>query len=538
MAVFLSIDLSQDLLEGLASFAGENSHELLRADSWQEARTALGFYTCDLVFFPLESDNKGLWPMMPPLAQLPGQPAIIAVVRGQDAEAGAFAIQSGCWDVLNMPCEAPTLSSTIKSCLTDRKILETQSSSSLKRENILGGSPALQRLLQQIGAIASSDSSVLILGETGTGKELFAKAIHANSPRAGKPMIVVDCTNLPATLAESLLFGHARGSFTGAVESSEGLFKQADGGTIFLDEIGELDINVQKSLLRVIQERRFRPLSAKKEISCDFRLIAATNQDLEAMVHAGRFRQDLYHRINTQTITLPPLRDRVEDIPVLFRHYVDIFTENQRLSAKGIAPETMEALKKYPWPGNVREMVNVADSAVLKSHSLNRIYPQHLPGDIRLFLIRANITAQDLLKTAQESSSEAELPSPEAEFSGFSGLTSSMRSASLFASSGESGEQPEADNHSMFSGHSYTDTIFIRPEREGNLRGPQEPDFAPTSELPSFKQARAEFVSKLEACYLVELIRRCKGDFARAREISGLSRARLYELLKQNNLAL
>jgi DNA-binding NtrC family response regulator len=536
MAVFLSVGLSQKLLEALASFTGENSHELLRADSWQEAEAALGFYTCDLVFFPLESGSKDLWPMMAPLAQLPGQPAIIAVVQGQDAEAGAFAIQSGCWDVLNLPCEASTLSSTIKSCLTDRNILETQSfPSRLKRENILGESPALQRLLQQLGAIAASDSSVLILGETGTGKELFARAVHDNSPRAGKPMIVVDCTNLPATLAESLLFGHARGSFTGAVESTEGLFKQADGGTIFLDEIGELDVNVQKSLLRVIQERRFRPLSAKKEISCDFRLIAATNQDLEAMVRAGRFRQDLYHRINTQTITLPPLRERIEDIPILFRHYVDIFTQNQHLPVKSVAPDTMEALKKYPWPGNVREMVNVADSAVLKSHSLNLIYPQHLPGDIRLFLVRANITAQDLLKTALKSSPGAEQTSSGAEFSG---LPPSLNSASLFASSGESGARVEVENRSMLSGPAYMDTIFIQPEQAGSSRAQADPDFASLGRLPSFKQARAEFVRKLGAHYLVELIRRCKGDFAEAQKISGLSRARLYELLKQNNLAI
>jgi DNA-binding NtrC family response regulator len=526
MAVFLSVGLDQKLQDELRAFAAENTHELLRADSCQEAQTALGFYACDLVFALLESSHKDLWPAVMPLAQLPGLPDIIAVVQGQDAEAGAFAIQSGCWDVLSLPCESAAIGSAIKRCLADRKILDEQRAP-LKREQIIGNSPALQRLLQQLGVIAASDSSVLIMGETGTGKELFAQAIHENSPRAGKPLIVVDCTNLPETLAESLLFGHARGSFTGAVESTDGLFKQADGGTIFLDEIGELKTNVQKSLLRVIQEKRFRPLSAKREISCDFRLIAATNQGLEAMVHDGTFRQDLYHRINSKTIILPPLRDRVEDIPHLFQHYVDRFSQSQSLPGKDIAPETMEALKIYPWPGNIREVVNVAESAVLKAHSLERIYPQHLPDDIRLFLVRSNITLQNLLTIAAETTNQ------EAD-AGASAQSQARQSSAAVSSLFASAEK----NRSMISGQNYDDTIFIqRNQVQGSQKQPLI-DFSSLDKLPSFKQVRKEFVGKLETQYFSELIRRCEGDFARAQEISGLSRARLYDILKHNHLAI
>lgn len=553
MAVLLTVGFGKTPLPGLPELAKKYRHEVLAARTPEEADAALGIYACDLILFMLESGKRDEWPQMMPLGRLPGSPDIIAAVKGGDTAAAEYAIQSGCWDVLYLPAEPEILESYVQRCLESRRAAVEQHPAVLKRDEIIGSSPLLGRLLQQLSVFAASDSSVLIMGETGTGKELFAKAIHDNSPRADKPMIVVDCTNLPASLAESLLFGHARGSFTGAVESTDGLFKQADGGTIFLDEIGELDINVQKSLLRVIQEKRFRPLSAKKEISCDFRIIAATNQDLESMVQQGTFRQDLYHRINTQTVVLPPLRDRTEDVPMLMRHYLELFCQSQNAPLKEIAPEVLEALKLYNWPGNIRELVNVAHAAVLRSLNDPRVYLQHLTEDIRLFLARAHVTTQDLLKLSKDSEENASSSSGRLD----SGLTAPSSAPSAMEA-GSSSEIEEAGRLPEIEERLEAAETEIGGETEPEAPDPGEEDaaapeagiaataapagqvydFPSRPELPSYKEARAEYVLKMESHYLGELMKRSRGDFNTARKISGLSRARLYELLKRNRLQL
>jgi two-component system NtrC family response regulator len=359
--------------------------------------------------------------------------------------------------------------------------------------------------------VGISDSSVLLLGETGTGKELFARAVHENSNRSGHPLIVVDCTNLPGPLAESILFGHAKGSFTGAVESTDGLFKQADKGTIFLDEIGELDLNVQKSLLRVIQERRFRPLSAKKEVECDFRIIAATNRDLESMVREGKFRADLYHRINTRAIVLPTLRERKEDIPLLAAFYTEHICANLGCDIKEMAEETIAAFKLYPWPGNIRELANIVHVTVLNGIAERKLYPQHLPEEIRLFLIRSKITSQDLLNNASSQRPWTGIVSGAWQSVGGSGADA-VKTAPYAGTRGAENQDGAAGNKSLV--------------------------FAAHDSLPSLKQAREEIISKMEYSYLSELIRRCEGNFTAARNLSGLSRARLYELLQKHSLSL
>ena len=562
MSVLLTVGFGKTPLAGLPELAKKYRHEVLAARTPEEADAALGIYACDLILFMLESGKREEWPQMMPLERLPGSPDIIAAVKGGDTAAAEYAIQSGCWDVLYLPAEPEILESYVQRCLDSRRAAVEQHPAVLKRDEIIGSSPLLGRLLQQLGVFAASDSSVLIMGETGTGKELFAKAIHDNSPRADKPMIVVDCTNLPASLAESLLFGHARGSFTGAVESTDGLFKQADGGTIFLDEIGELDISVQKSLLRVIQEKRFRPLSAKKEISCDFRIIAATNQDLESMVQQGTFRQDLYHRINTQTVVLPPLRDRAEDVPMLMHHYVELFCLSQNTPTKDISPEVLEALKIYNWPGNIRELVNVAHAAVLRSLNDPRIYLQHLPEDIRLFLARAHVTTQDLLKLSKNSgeNSSANSGGSSRQGPGLTELAASTSASSAMEARSSSeieqaGQLPEIEERLEAAeteiGGEATESPEVPEVERPALPEPPETriaaaagssalvyDFPAREHLPSYKEARAEYVLKMETHYLGELMKRSRGDFNAARKISGLSRARLYELLKRNRVSL
>ena len=220
----------------------------------------------------------------------------------------------------------------------------------------------------------------LSLGETGTGKELFARAIHINSRRANQPFVVVDCTSLPKDLVESILFGHAKGSFTGANTESKGLIEQADGGTLFLDEAGELPLETQKSFLRVLQERVYRPVGKGKEQKSNFRLVAATNRDLCAMVEEGTFRSDLFFRLNTFNIHLPPLRERERDVEKLVMSFVFTLCRRNKLPIKGVVPETLEVLSAYSWPGNVRELENTLEKAILADPLDPVLYPDPPPS--------------------------------------------------------------------------------------------------------------------------------------------------------------
>lgn len=527
MALILTVGLNTATRDNLAILAETLGHNIIHTDDHKKAMDALGGRECDLAIYALHSSQKDNWPALRNLAHLPGSPNILSVVEDGDTEAAEYAVQSGSWDIIYIPYSVETVKVSINRCLYHRIARHAQNSiDDIKRTGIIGDSPLLKRCLRQMSIVAKSDSSVLILGETGTGKELFARAVHENSNRAAHPLIVVDCTNLPPTLAESILFGHVKGSFTGAVVSADGLFKQADKGTIFLDEIGELDLNIQKSLLRVIQERRFRPLSAKKEVECDFRIIAATNRDLEAMVQEGRFRQDLYHRINTRTIVLPSLRDRKEDIPQLAAHYTEMFCNNLGCEPKEMAAETIEAFKLYHWTGNIRELVNVIHATVLNGIAERRLYPQHLPEEIRLFLIRSKITSQDLLNNASVHL-----------------VRTDRGSMVLPPQKGNGSALPVGQSGAFFAGPAAPSGLNFPDKNlafsDGNLgKTDGEFTFSTYTSLPTLKQIREDIVNKMEQGYLSELIRRCDGSFSTAQQLSGLSRARLYELLQKHSLSI
>ncbi len=232
-------------------------------------------------------------------------------------------------------------------------------------EEIIGRSPALVSVLDKVRQVASTDTTVLVVGETGTGKELIARAIHSNSPRRGKPLIKINCAALPSGLVESELFGHERGAFSGAIARRIGRFELANGGTIFLDEIGELPLDIQAKLLRVLQEREFERVGGANTIEVDVRIIAATNRDLPRAIRERTFREDLYYRLNVFPLSLPPLRERQEDIPLLTGFLVDRFGVRIGKSISGVGPDTMRRLLDYPWPGNVRELENVLERAVI-----------------------------------------------------------------------------------------------------------------------------------------------------------------------------
>jgi transcriptional regulator with GAF, ATPase, and Fis domain len=223
----------------------------------------------------------------------------------------------------------------------------------------------MQEIYRIIAKVATTDSTVLIYGQSGTGKELIARAIHFNSPRREKQFVPVDCAVLSENLLESELFGHVRGSFTGAITTKPGLFEVADGGTVFLDEVGNISLAIQAKLLRVLQEREFTPVGGTKVKKVDIRLIAATNKDLEKMIKEETFREDLYYRLNIVPITLPALKERQDDIPILAVHFLKKYAEEIGKTIKGFTPEAMERLMRYPWPGNVRELENVIERTVV-----------------------------------------------------------------------------------------------------------------------------------------------------------------------------
>jgi transcriptional regulator with GAF, ATPase, and Fis domain len=253
-----------------------------------------------------------------------------------------------------------------------------QDSSERRFEQVIGNSPALESILEQVERVAPTDSTVLIQGETGTGKELIARAIHNLSSRCGRSFIRLNCAAIPLDLLESELFGHEKGAFTGAIAQKIGRFELADKGTLFLDEVGDIPPALQPKLLRVLQEQEFERLGSTRTHQVDVRLVAATNRNLMDMVNRGEFRSDLYYRLNVFPVLLPPLRDRREDIPALVTHFVEIFGRRMGREIEHIPPQTMSALSSYQWPGNIRELQNLIERAVILSN--DGVLPNPLPA--------------------------------------------------------------------------------------------------------------------------------------------------------------
>ena len=344
--------------------------------------------------------------LLPRLKQLPQRPEVVVIAGGTDPKAAEFALRNGAWDYLPLSSGPEPIAASIDQALQYRKEQKGEKPPApVKREKIIGNSPGMKHCLQLLGQAAASDANVLITGETGTGKELFARAIHSNSPRsralgamvrsnnprADKNFVVVDCTALPETLVESVLFGHTRGAFTGADRNHDGLVAQADGGTLFLDEVGELPLQTQKTFLRVLQERCYRPVGAQKEKESNFRLVAATNRDLDQMVETNQFRKDLLFRLRALTIELLPLRQRREDIEDLIRYHTSRLCQAYGIKPKGFSIDLMDGLKSYAWPGNVREMINTIDGMLAAGANDSTLYTKHLPLQIRVQIVCGNL---------------------------------------------------------------------------------------------------------------------------------------------------
>lgn len=393
MARILVVDDDQLLNETLNDMLTRKQHAVTSAYCLADGLALANSDLFDIVFLDVRlPDGNGL-DIIPQLKSSPSEPEII-IMTGRGNEDGAeIAVQYGAW------CYIEKSSITRELILPLTRALEYRTEKSkapslkiLNREEIIGNSPLINSCLKLVADASCSDVNVLITGETGTGKEVFVATIHRNSNRAARGnFVVVDCAALPGTLVESILFGHVKGAYTGADIPRKGLVHQANHGTLFLDEIGELPLSTQKSFLRVLQERRFRPIGAAAEEESDFRLIAATNKNLDKMVEAGTFRQDLLYRVRSLEINLPPLRSRGNDIIKLAGHFSNQLCLRHQKKRKSFAPEFIDALATYEWPGNVRELNNAMERVFATAIDSPTFHDRNLPEEIRLAYIKSGL---------------------------------------------------------------------------------------------------------------------------------------------------
>ena len=465
MAKILVVDDDPQISRAISSVAQKDGHETSQALTFEEGLGHLDKDEYDVIFLDVRlPDGNGL-EMLPQIQSYADPPEVIIITGFGDPDGAELAIKSGVWDYLQKPSSLRQIKLSLSRAVQYReKKSPRKSSETLNREGIIGKDPKLISALDTAAQASENEANVLITGETGTGKELIALAIHNNSARAGSNFVVVDCAALPENLVESVLFGHVKGAFTGADKYRDGLVKQADGGTLFLDEVGELPLSIQKSFLRVIQEKRFRPVGGKKEISSRFRLISATNRNLDKMAEEGRFREDLLFRLRTIVIELPALRRMTSDVSELISHYLKKFCRKYNVGMKKTSPEFVDILTHYSWPGNVRELIQALERSISAAQNDPVLYSKHLPDHIRVAALKSAITR-------------------------------------------------EKDKQDVY------------------------PGYESQEEMPSIQDIRDMAVDRVEKKYLQDLMAFTRGRIKESCRISGLSRSRLYTLLKKHGVS-
>lgn len=369
-ATILIVDDEKHTREGLRQ-ALEDEYDVYLASDAEEAFNWMEIEEFDVILTDLRMAGKSGMSVIDQAISLPKQPICIMLTAYGNVETAVEAMKRGAFDFLTKPINLEKLEILIRRALHTRLIeaeneeLHSRLTEKFNISGIVGESDALREVIEKVELVAPSKATILVEGETGTGKELIAQAIHHNSPRAKKPLITVNCAALAPTLLESELFGHEKGAFTGATERRIGRFEAADGGTLFLDEIGEIDASTQVKLLRFLEQRNFERLGSLKSISVDVRLVAATNRNLEEMVRDGKFREDLFYRLNVVRIFMPPLRKRREDIPALLSYFLDEYSRENGLPSVKLDRAALDCLLSYRWPGNIRELRNFAENIVI-----------------------------------------------------------------------------------------------------------------------------------------------------------------------------
>lgn len=459
MGKVLIIDDDTPIAEALARVVERLGHTSDTCSRLAAGQTLANTGDYDVVLLDVRlPDGNGL-DAIAELQGVPSAPEVIVITGWGDPDGAEAAMRRGAWDYIEKPPTLKAMSMPLLSALAYRESRSQAKAEAFVWSGIPGSHPARAKSVETASRAARSEASVLLTGETGTGKELFARAIHANSRRGQGAFVPVDCASLPASIVESVLFGNEKGAFTGADRPREGLIVQAHGGTLFLDEVGELPEPVQKALLRVLQERTVRPVGSPTERTCDFRLVAATHRDLEQMVRLGQFREDLLFRLRGMVIELPPLREHAEDVLLFARHFLAAYCTRYAVDLKILSPAFEAALMAYNWPGNIRELMHAMEGVVALALDEPVLHPVHLPVHIRVRVAREQVRDKE----------------------------------------------------------------------------PQFPNKTPdTSEgpLPSLRDYRED----MERVYLQELLRRSDGKIPEACRLSGLSRSRLYALLKTHGL--
>jgi two-component system NtrC family response regulator len=367
----LIVDDERNARDALKSLLSDEGYEVREASDGEEGLEALGEFRPDAVLCDVRMPKMDGLTLLKRARDDGHEALFIMMTAFGSIETAVEAMRRGAEDYLTKPLDVSAVTARLEKALEkrqlirDNQLLRERIREKYQFSNIVGDSSELQAVFDMVKRAAPTRATVLILGESGTGKELIAQAIHEESPRRQKPFVKVNCAALSETLLESELFGHEKGSFTGAVGRREGRFELADGGTLFLDEIGDISPGLQVKLLRVLQQREFERVGGTNTLKVDVRVVAATNKDLGAEVKASRFREDLYYRLNVVSVTLPPLRRRKSDIPALVAHFIERYSELHGKEVRGLAPGTLNALLSYDWPGNVRELGNVVERAVV-----------------------------------------------------------------------------------------------------------------------------------------------------------------------------
>ena len=389
MREFLSIMLEKEGYKVVAMDNGNDALDYIRKSGDPLTDSGHGF---DLIISDIKMPRiSGIEILRESITLHPHTP-VIMITAFASTDAAVEAMKLGAYDYITKPFKVDEIKIIIKNALEKKSLFDENIS--LKEElkgryqfsNIIGKSDKIQKVFELIMKVANSKSTVLITGESGTGKELVARAIHYNSERKVQPFVSISCSAIPETLLESELFGHQKGAFTGADSEKKGLFEVADGGTFFLDEVSEAPPSIQAKLLRVLQEKEFKRIGGVKDIKVDVRVIAATNKNLHKLIEDGKFREDLYYRLNVIPIELPSLRERKADIPLLVSHFINKYNSINKKGIKGIRPEAMEILERYLWRGNVRELENVIERAVTLEIADN-IYPESIPDEIKSYAV-------------------------------------------------------------------------------------------------------------------------------------------------------
>ncbi len=369
-ATVLIVDDEKHTREGL-ELALEDDYDVYLAENPEEAFNLLDVESFDVVLTDLKMAGKSGMKVIDRAIQLPNRPVCIMMTAYGTVDVAVEAMKRGAYDFLTKPVNLEKLELLIGRALEVRKTKEENTDlherldKKYSFEGIIGESGSLAAVLERVRLVAPANTTVLLEGETGTGKELIAQSLHQNSNRAREPFVAVHCAALPSNLLESELFGHEKGAFTGASEKRIGRFEAAHGGTLFLDEIGEIDASTQVKLLRFLESKTFERVGSIQPVQVDVRLVCATNKDLRAMVRKGEFREDLYFRLDVVKIELPPLRDRVDDIPLLLGHFLDQFAEENNLPKINLTTKALSVLQAYRWPGNIRELRNFCENLVV-----------------------------------------------------------------------------------------------------------------------------------------------------------------------------